>query len=100
VEVEGPRDGMWGHRCPEAARVGREYAGEVEEGRCREGWGGGGGGGESQEAEEGRALRSCPLAALPRALGPQEVPVQPASFLPELLLTSPIPSLPRDLEGS
>ena len=31
---------------------------------------GGGGGGESQEAEEGRALRSCPLAALPRALGP------------------------------
>jgi len=60
----------------------------------------GGGGGESQEAEEGRALRSCPLAALPRALGPQEVPVQPASFLPELLLTSPIPSLPRDLEGS
>ena len=41
-----------------------------------------------------------PLAALPRALGPQEVPVQPASFLPELLLTSPIPSLPGDLEGS
>lgn len=67
-------------------------------------WGGGGreawGGGESQEAEEGHALTSCPLAALPRALGPQEVPTQPAPSLPELLLTSPIPSLPRDLEGS
>lgn len=62
----------------------------------REAWGGG----ESQEAEEGHTLRSCPLAALPRALGLQEVPTQPAPSLPELLLTSPIPSLPRDLEGS
>ena len=28
VEIKGPCNGMWGHRCPEAAGVGREYAGE------------------------------------------------------------------------
>ena len=83
-------------------RGGKSGKGVCWGGGGREVWGGlgTGGGGESQEAKEGRALRSCPLAALPRALGPQEVPVQPASFLPELLLTSPIPSLPGDLEGS
>ena len=93
MEIEGPCDGMWGHRCPEVAGVGREYAGEVGEGRRGEG--------ESPR----RPKRVTPLdlalkAALPRALGPQEVPTQPAPSLPELLLTSPIPSLPRDLEGS
>ena len=37
MEIEGPCDGMWGHRCPELAGVGREYAGEVGEGRRGEG---------------------------------------------------------------